>query len=59
MHSYALLAQRQLAYGHVDASAVSWSRFLDEYEQVSSARGDEHFQTMRKEMRQHQTVYAV
>ncbi|MFC9612377.1 hypothetical protein [Streptomyces sp. NPDC056938] len=57
--SYALLAQRQLALGHVDASASSWGRFLDEYEQVSSARGDDHFQTMRKEMRPHQKAYAV
>ncbi|MFI7103321.1 hypothetical protein ACIBK8_28700 [Streptomyces sp. NPDC050161] len=59
VHSYALLAQRQLLLGHVDASARSWGRFLDEYEQVSSARGDDHFETMRKEMRQHQKVYAV
>jgi tetratricopeptide (TPR) repeat protein len=59
VHSYALLAQRQLALGHVDASAHSWGRFLGEYEQVSSARGDDHFETMRKTMRPHQKAYAV
>ncbi|MGG7569764.1 hypothetical protein [Streptomyces sirii] len=59
VHSYALLAQRQLALGHVDASARSWGRFLDEYEQVSSARGDDHFDTMRREMWRHQKTYAV
>ncbi|MFD9072286.1 hypothetical protein [Streptomyces lasiicapitis] len=59
VHSYALLAQRQLAFGHVDAACASWGRFLDEYEQVSSARGDDHFQTMRKDMRPHQKAYAA
>ncbi|WP_394437610.1 hypothetical protein [Streptomyces sp. SGAir0957] len=59
VHSYALLAQRQLALGHVDASAHSWCRFLAEYEQVSSARGDDHFKTMRKEMRPHQRSHVV
>lgn len=53
VHSYALLAQRQLAHGHLDAACASWGRFLDEYELVSSARGDEHFATMRSEMRAH------
>ncbi|MEU6389935.1 hypothetical protein [Streptomyces sp. NPDC046939] len=59
VHSYALLAQRQLQLGHVDASAASWRRFLDEYEQVSSVRGDEHFQTMRKDMLRHQKARSV
>lgn len=53
VHSYALLAQRQLTHGHLDAACASWNRFLDEYELVSSARGDEHFGTMRQEMRTH------
>ncbi|MFJ2774771.1 hypothetical protein [Streptomyces sp. NPDC087300] len=59
VHSYALLAQRQLTHGHVDASAASWGRFLDEYEQVSSARGDDHFQTMRQDMRPYPKVHSV
>lgn len=59
VHSYALLAERQLRLGHVDASCQSWSRFLDEYEQVSSARGDDHFDTMRIVLRPHQRVHSV
>ncbi|MEU3743253.1 hypothetical protein AB0E78_40125 [Streptomyces sp. NPDC032198] len=53
VHSYALLAQRQLTLGHLDTACASWGRFLDEYELVSSARGDEHFATMRTKMRAH------
>ncbi|MFG3267859.1 hypothetical protein [Streptomyces bobili] len=50
VHAYALLAQRQLRYGHLDASCESWGRFLDEYEHVSSVRGDDHFATMRTDL---------
>ncbi|AWI32715.1 hypothetical protein [Streptomyces tirandamycinicus] len=53
VHAYAVLAQRQLRHGHLDASCDSWSRFLDEYEHVSSVRGDGHFTTMRKELSRH------
>ncbi|CAM5623086.1 Transcriptional regulator OS=Streptomyces alboniger OX=132473 GN=CP975_15310 PE=4 SV=1 [Streptomyces alboniger] len=59
VHSYALLAQRHLQLGHVDAACQSWGRFLDEYQQVSSARGDDHFHTMRKSMRPYRKAYAV
>ncbi|MEU1120693.1 MULTISPECIES: hypothetical protein [unclassified Streptomyces] len=59
VHSYALLAQRQLVHGHLDASCASWSRFLDEYEHVSSARGDEHFRSMRTELVRHQATRPV
>ncbi|MET7541591.1 hypothetical protein ACFVY1_44855 [Streptomyces sp. NPDC058293] len=59
VHSYAMLAQRQLAHGHLDAACASWDRFLDEYEHVSSARGDDHFQTMRTEMRRHSAARPV
>ncbi|MFB7999826.1 hypothetical protein ACFC4G_44475 [Streptomyces sp. NPDC056002] len=59
VHSYAMLAQRQLAHGHLDAACASWGRFLDEYEHVSSARGDDHFQTMRTQMRRHSTTRPV
>ncbi|MET7665398.1 hypothetical protein ABZS99_42625 [Streptomyces sp. NPDC005463] len=59
VHSYAMLAQRQLAHGHLDAACASWGRFLDEYEHVSSARGDDHFQTMRAEMRRHSATRPV
>ncbi|MFD8352524.1 hypothetical protein ACFV1X_26750 [Streptomyces coelicoflavus] len=50
VHAYALLAQRQLRYGHLDESCESWGKFLDEYEHVSSVRGDDHFATMRKDL---------
>ncbi|WP_326772982.1 hypothetical protein [Streptomyces sp. NBC_01445] len=59
VHSYAVLAQRQLAYGHLDAACASWGRFLDDYEHVSSARGDDHFTTMRSQLRQHATARPV
>jgi tetratricopeptide (TPR) repeat protein len=59
VHAYALLAQRQLRLGHLDAACESWSRFLDEYEHVSSHRGDDHFRTMRTELRRHPAARPV
>ncbi|MER5603087.1 hypothetical protein [Streptomyces sp. NPDC002265] len=59
VHAYALLAQRQLRIGHLDASCDSWSRFLDEYEHVSSARGDDHFATMRADLTPYVKTRAV
>jgi transcriptional regulator with XRE-family HTH domain len=59
VHSYALLAQRQYSHGHLDASCNSWGRFLDEYEHVSSARGDDHFLTMRSQLRRHANARPV
>ncbi|MFF2022968.1 hypothetical protein ACFVW2_14365 [Streptomyces sp. NPDC058171] len=52
-HAYAVLAERQLALGHLDAACHSWGRFLDEYEHVSSARADGHFRTLRGVVRRH------
>jgi hypothetical protein len=46
-----LHAQTQAALGHLDASCATWTLFLDDYEQASSARGDEHFETMRARVR--------
>ncbi|MCX4526432.1 MULTISPECIES: hypothetical protein [unclassified Streptomyces] len=59
LHSYGLLAQRQLAIGHVEAACESWGRFLDEYEGLSSARGDEHFEVMTLRLKPHTKVRAV
>lgn len=59
LHAYGVLAQRQLSIGHVEAACESWSRFLDEYEALSSARGDEHFEVMNLRLRPHTTVRAV
>ncbi|WP_030998882.1 hypothetical protein [Streptomyces sp. NRRL F-5630] len=58
-HAYALLAQRQYRIGHLDAACASWSRFLDMYAHVTSARGDEHFATLRSQLRPHARVRAV
>lgn len=59
LHAYGLLAQRQLTIGHVEAACESWGRFLDEYEGLSSARGDEHFEVMTLRLKPHTTVRAV
>ncbi|MEU7554061.1 hypothetical protein AB0B01_17270 [Streptomyces sp. NPDC044571] len=59
LHAYGLLAQRQLAIGHVEAACESWGKFLDEYEALSSARGDEHFEVMNLRLRPYGSVRAV
>lgn len=59
VHAYAVLAQRQFEHGHLDAACESWTRFLGEYEHVSSARGDDHFATMRKRLAPHAKSRAV
>ncbi|MFJ9360789.1 hypothetical protein [Streptomyces mirabilis] len=59
VHAYAVLAQRQLKHGHLDAACDSWGRFLDEYEHVSSVRGDDHFATMRRELTPHARARSV
>ncbi|WP_324783886.1 hypothetical protein [Streptomyces sp. H51] len=59
VHAYAVLAQRQLKYGHLDAACESWQRFLTEYEHVSSVRGDDHFSTMRKQLAPHSKTRSV
>ncbi|SHL63647.1 hypothetical protein SAMN05216499_105172 [Actinacidiphila paucisporea] len=59
VHANGLLAQRQLALGHLDAACATWALFLDDYEQVSSSRGDEHFDTMRTRIRTHRKSPAV
>ncbi|MFD4789979.1 hypothetical protein ACFWN1_23580 [Streptomyces sp. NPDC058459] len=46
-------------YGHLDASCDSWSRFLDDYEHISSARADDHFETMRTQFRRHANAQSV
>ncbi|MFF7689699.1 hypothetical protein ACFZB6_26580 [Streptomyces syringium] len=59
VHFYAVLAQRQLEYGHLDAACESWARFLEDYEHISSARGDEHFDTMRLRLKPFRKAQAV
>ena len=59
VHANGLLAQRQLELGHVEAACATWQVFLDDYAFVSSARGDDHFQTMRIRIRPHRQTRAV
>ncbi|MET9734971.1 hypothetical protein ABZZ79_31315 [Streptomyces sp. NPDC006458] len=59
VHAYAVLAQRQLRHGHVEAACDSWLHFLDEYEHVSSVRGDDHFTTMRTDLAPYAKTRAV
>ncbi|MET9954556.1 hypothetical protein ABZ135_23850 [Streptomyces sp. NPDC006339] len=47
LHANAVLAQRQFEFGHLEESCRTWGRFLDDYEVLSTARGDEHFDKLR------------
>ncbi|SCD55071.1 hypothetical protein GA0115251_11193 [Streptomyces sp. TverLS-915] len=58
-HAYAVLAQRHYRIGHLDAACSAWSRFLDTYAHVSTARGDDHFATLRRQLRPHARARAV
>lgn len=51
VHSNGVLAQRQFELGHLDAACATWHRFLDDYSQISTSRGDEHFETMQRRVR--------
>lgn len=59
VHANGLLAQRQLEMGHVEAACATWEAFLDDYAAISSARGDDHFRTMRQRIRLHQSNRAA
>ncbi|MEU3756854.1 hypothetical protein AB0H17_29570 [Streptomyces olivoreticuli] len=59
VHSNALLAQRQFELGHLEAACATWHAFLDDYVQLSTARGDEHFATMRRRIRPYGKSVAV
>ncbi|MFF1959022.1 hypothetical protein ACFVWX_18775 [Streptomyces sp. NPDC058220] len=59
VHFLGVLAQRQLEIGHLEAACGSWWQFLDVYEHVSSARGDEHFETMRRRLKPYLKSLAV
>lgn len=51
VHAYAVLARRQFEHGHLDAACESWNKFLDDYQLVSTARGDAHLEAMRRRVR--------
>ncbi|GAA2925324.1 MFS transporter [Streptomyces thioluteus] len=58
-HSHGLLAQRQFELGHLDAACAAWHAFLDDYVQLATSRGDEHFATMRRRIAPHGRARAV
>ncbi|WP_405827167.1 MULTISPECIES: hypothetical protein [unclassified Streptomyces] len=47
VHANGVLATRQWQLGHVEAACATWDTFLDDYATLSTARGDEHFATLR------------
>ncbi|MFE0377766.1 hypothetical protein ACFW1M_19745 [Streptomyces inhibens] len=59
VHATGLLATRLLAMRHVEESCEVWGRFLDDYAAISSARGDEHFATLRRGLRPYRRLPAV
>ncbi|AJC58846.1 MULTISPECIES: hypothetical protein [Streptomyces] len=59
VHANGLLATRLLGMRHVEESCEVWSRFLDDYAGISSARGDEHFATLRNGLRPYQKLAVV
>ncbi|PGH50017.1 hypothetical protein [Streptomyces sp. Ru87] len=59
LHSYAVMAQRQIEHGHVEEACESWNRFLDYYSVLSTSRGDEHFATMTRRVRPYRSTRAV
>ncbi|MER5863170.1 hypothetical protein [Kitasatospora sp. NPDC002040] len=59
LHANGVLATRQWQQGHVEAAAATWDRFLDDYEALSTVRGDEHFATLRQHVRAKPAVRVV
>ncbi|GAB1337628.1 hypothetical protein ACE1SV_42180 [Streptomyces sp. E-15] len=48
VHANGVLASRQWELGHVDAACATWELFLNDYTALSTSRGDEHFDTLKK-----------
>lgn len=59
LHFHAVMAQRQFELGHLEAACTTWDRFLDDYVMLSTALGDEHFETMQRRIRPHRRARAV
>ncbi|WP_338932663.1 tetratricopeptide repeat protein [Streptomyces netropsis] len=49
----AMLAERQLQLGHLEAACATWDRVLDDYPLVQSGRADDRVATMKKLLRPH------
>lgn len=59
VHANAVLAQRQFELGHLEEACGTWGTFLDDYTKLSTARGDDHFRTMRRRIAPYRQVRAV
>lgn len=59
VHANGVLASRQWELGHVEAACATWDRFLDDYVALSTARGDEHFATLRRSVKAQKSSGAV
>ncbi|WP_405434938.1 hypothetical protein [Streptomyces anulatus] len=59
LHANAVMAQRQFEFGHIEEACTTWGTFLDDYVGLSSARGDEHFTTMRKRIAPYGKIWAA
>ncbi|WNI23851.1 hypothetical protein [Streptomyces sp. ITFR-16] len=59
LHANGVMAQRQYELGHIEEACGTWNTFLDDYVGLSTARGDEHFETMRKRIAPYRKVRAV
>ncbi|MDJ0460701.1 hypothetical protein [Streptomyces sp. H27-C3] len=59
LHATAVLAQRQFEHGHLDEACATWTAFLDCYADLSTARGDEHYETMLRRVRPHAKARSV
>ncbi|MGK5729814.1 tetratricopeptide repeat protein [Streptomyces sp. URMC 124] len=49
----AMLAERQLELGHLEAACATWERVLDDYPLVQSGRADDRVATMKSLLRPH------
>ncbi|MFI9354482.1 hypothetical protein ACWGLP_08300 [Streptomyces lydicus] len=59
LHATGLLATRLMEMRHVEEACREWDRFLDDYTGISSARGDEHFTTLRNGLRPYRRLPAA
>jgi hypothetical protein len=59
VHATGLLATRLMEMRHVEEACGEWDTFLDDYAGISSARGDDHFATLRKSIRPYQDIPAA
>lgn len=59
VHANGILATRQWQLGHIEAACATWDTFLNDYTALSTARGDEHFATLRTHVKAQPGTRAV